>query len=171
MQTCCLTALKRKSFRTVRTFTCSKLQKCHTTCKSFGNSKLYLICIFQKWWDFSTHIIITSITCFSTNVSQNAVPFHPIPLLEIFSFFKYDISQLKGVILEIGMDQINTRILLDEPNLQNHCFWLRNAKFQKTKIFLTVEWGETVPGLLIPCHDYDSTVVVAKKKFPFSISG
>ena len=42
------------------------------------------------------------------------------------------------------MDQINTRILLDEPNLQNHCFWLRNAKFQKTKIFLTVEWGETV---------------------------
>ena len=42
------------------------------------------------------------------------------------------------------MDQINTRILLDEPNLQNHCFWLRNAKFQKTKIFLTVEWGEAV---------------------------
>ena len=42
------------------------------------------------------------------------------------------------------MDQINTRILLDEPNLQNHCFLLRNAKFQKTKIFLTVEWGEAV---------------------------
>jgi hypothetical protein len=50
------------------------------------------------------------------------------------------------------MDQINTRILLDEPNLQNHCFWLRNVNFQKTKIFLTVEWGETVPGLLIPCN-------------------
>ena len=38
----------------------------------------------------------------------------------IFVFFKYNISQLKWVILEIGMDQINTRILLDEPNLQNH---------------------------------------------------
>ena len=64
--------------------------------------------------------------------------------------FKILLSQLKGVILEIGMDQINTRIILDESNLQNHCFWLRNAKFQKTKIFLTLEWGETVPGLLIP---------------------
>ena len=54
--------------------------------------------------------------------SKDPVLFHPIPLLEIFSFFKYDISQLKGVILEIGMDQVNTRILLDEGNLQNHFF-------------------------------------------------
>ena len=51
------------------------------------------------------------------------------------------------------MDQINTRILLDEPNLKNHCYLLRIAKFQKTKIFLTVEWGETVPDLLIPCSN------------------
>ena len=54
--------------------------------------------------------------------SKEPVLFHPIPLLEIFSFFKYDISQLKVVILEIGMDQINTKILLDESNLQNHCY-------------------------------------------------
>ena len=50
-------------------------------------------------------------------MSQNAVPFHPIPLLEIFSFFKYDISQLKVVILEIGMDQINTKILQSPKSL------------------------------------------------------
>ena len=53
---------------------------------------------------------------------------------------RFDITQLKGVILEIGTDWINTRILLDEPNIQNHFFLWSNAKFQKTKKFLTVEF-------------------------------
>ena len=80
------------------------------------------------------------------------------------------------------MDQINTRILLDEPNLQNHCFWLRNAKFQKTKIFLTVEWGEAVrpcihrwcQGVLsrLPneLEDYYTRVCVKNKKVNIDIS-